>query len=176
MNLGLCLRLMGRLAEAEREHEEARRILERTVGPEFPFLAVILLDLGTLRVEQGRVPEGEALHRRALDLGERTLGPKHPDLAEGLAAVAADALRGGHPADAVALVERALALQPEDRTPRSTLAELRFTLARGLWESGGDHARALDLAARAREGYGERSARARAARAAVDAWLAARPR
>jgi tetratricopeptide (TPR) repeat protein len=174
MNLGLCLRLLGRLDEAEREHEEARRALVRAVGPEFPFLAAIDLDLGTLRLEQGRVAEGEALHRRALELAERTLGPRHPELAEALAAAADDALRQGHAADALALAERALALQPEERTPRAILASLRFTLARALWERG-DRGRARALSRRAREGYGDRSARARAARAEVDAWLAARP-
>jgi tetratricopeptide (TPR) repeat protein len=173
MNLAICLHLMGRLDEAEREHEEARRILLAVVGPEFPFLAQIDSDLGSVRVEQGRIPEGEALHRRGFELAERALGPRHPDLGDHLAAVAADALRRRRPAEAQALVERALALQPEERTPRSLLAELRFLLARALRDGGGDRARAEALARLARDGYGERSARARASRAAVDAWLAA---
>jgi tetratricopeptide (TPR) repeat protein/predicted Ser/Thr protein kinase len=171
MNLAICLRLMGRLDEAEREHAEAQRILERTVGPEYPFMAVIFQDLGTIRVARGQFAEGEALHRRALALGERVLGPRHPELADCLAALAEDALRDEHPAEAVALAERGLALQPAERTPARTLADLRFALARGLRASGGDRARARDLAQQARDGYGDRSPRARADRARADAWL-----
>jgi tetratricopeptide (TPR) repeat protein len=173
MNLAICLRLMGRLDEAEREYAEARRILERTVGSEYPYMTTILMDLGTIRVARGRPAEGEALHRRALALGERTLGPSHPELADVLVALADDALRDKRPAEAVALAERGLTLQPPERTPPRTLADLRFALARGLRESGGDRARARELAREARDGYGDRTPRARADRARVEAWLGA---
>jgi tetratricopeptide (TPR) repeat protein len=171
MNLAICLLATARTAEAEREYEEARAILESTVGPDYPFLAEILAGLGTIRVIEGRVADGVALHRRALALGERVLGPAHVDLVELIALVAEDALREGRPDEARRLAERALALQPEDRTFPRTLSDLRFTLARALWEGGTERGRARALAESARTGYGERSARARADRARVDAWL-----
>jgi tetratricopeptide (TPR) repeat protein/tRNA A-37 threonylcarbamoyl transferase component Bud32 len=175
MNLGICLRLMGRAEEAERALEEARRILEKTVGPDYLFFSTIFSELGTLRVDQGRLAEGEALHRRALAVGERAVGPEHPDLADTLGLVAEDALRAGHPVEAVALVTRALALQPPERSRPRALADLRFTLARALWDADQDRPRARALAGQARDGYGERSPRARAQVARVDAWLGAHP-
>jgi tetratricopeptide (TPR) repeat protein len=175
MNLGIVLRSMGRSAEAERDYEVARDILERTAGPDQPFLATVFGDLGTIRIGAGKVSEGEALHRRALALAERTLGEQHPDVADQLALVAEDALRDGHPEEARALAERALRLPLDERFAARLLADLRFTLARALGPEPGDRARARTLAAQARDGYGQRSPRARADRARVEAWLAAHP-
>jgi len=61
--------------------------------------------------------------------------------------------------------------QPAERTPPRTLADTRFALARALREGGGDRARARELAVQARDGYGDRTARARSDRGRAEAWL-----
>ena len=52
----------------------------------------------------------------------------------------------GKPAEALPLLERAVAMTPPKTSDPNTVAIFEFQLARALWASGGDHARALSLA------------------------------
>ena len=54
----------------------------------------------------------------------------------------------------------------------SRRAETRFALARSLWETNRDRARARSLAEQAREGYAKSTVKAKAAE--VSNWLRAR--
>jgi uncharacterized iron-regulated protein len=82
-------------------------------------------------------------------------------------------LKLGRATEALAPLERALALGEAHAVAPVELAETRFVLARALWDSRQDTARARELARKA-EGALEQPG-TEALRARVQAWLAARP-
>jgi hypothetical protein len=83
----------------------------------------------------------------------------------------------GQTAEAIAPLEDAVRLRAaEEPADRAELGQSRFGLARALWATGGDHARARALAVAARADLATVGPRAAADLASVDAWLAARPR
>lgn len=51
--------------------------------------------------------------------------------------------------EAVALLQRALAIRETKATPARALAETRFVLAKALWSSKSERARAIELAKQA---------------------------
>jgi hypothetical protein len=79
----------------------------------------------------------------------------HPDLSLALAKVARALLGLGRGKDARATAERALAALDPTKASALTLARTRFILARALWETAGDRARARELAVQARNSYAE---------------------
>jgi hypothetical protein len=86
----------------------------------------------------------------------------------GIAALAAgDAVR------AVRELEQAEAVLATVRRDPSRLADVRFALARALWTTEGDRARAKSLARAAREGLAVASVKGKESRLrAIDGWLA----
>ena len=61
----------------------------------------------------------------------------------------------GHFPEAVEKLERALKLATAEAGLPSEVGEIQFALARALWGEGKDRARALSLAAKAKENYKE---------------------
>ena len=82
-------------------------------------------------------------------------------------------LRAGQAARARTSLERALSIAAahEDDMELSQVAELRFALAQALWPAPGERKRAVELAARARDGFKEEGGRYRKDAAEVAAWL-----
>jgi hypothetical protein len=105
---------------------------------------------------------------------EKALGPDHPQTAQTLGLLGAARLGQRKAAQALPLLERAAALEVKHKVDALELSRTRFSLARALWESGGDRGRAKALAAEAREGNVAAGPAARRELAAVETWLQAR--
>lgn len=169
---------LGELEEAHALYERSLALNERAYGPDHHRVAGSLKNLAWSHWKAGRLEEARPPAERALELNEKTLGPDHPEVAASAIIVAEIALSQGQPAAPIPLLERALASLGRDAPPE-LLAEVRFVLARALWDapsaSGRDRPRSMELAELALEGT-----RAIAARPTeidpLQRWLAARRR
>ncbi|MCY1013552.1 serine/threonine-protein kinase [Nannocystis pusilla] len=166
--LGSALAALGRPDEAREAHERALALREQTLGPESPHLALALNGLGRALRDLGRFEAARLHHERALALQEQALGPLHPNLAATLLGLAELELALGRPTQALPLLERALPLAPVEER-----ANVQLALARALWESQQDRARARSLATEAEAHWRELGHQPNLARAAL--WLATHP-
>jgi tetratricopeptide (TPR) repeat protein/predicted Ser/Thr protein kinase len=174
--LGTVLDHLGRREEALAELRRGLALAEAALGPDHPELSMYFNNIGEELLELDRYDEASQQLRRALALAEKGLGPTHPDLAYELNGLGLAALGLRRPLEALPFLERALTLREREgeRIEPALLAGTRFLLARALWESGQDRARARALATRARATYAADSARGThpGRLAEVDAWLA----
>ncbi|WP_170136275.1 tetratricopeptide repeat protein [Nannocystis exedens] len=169
----------GKFAEARGYFARALPIWEKSRGPDSRRVADVQVRLGHVATSEGHHDEARAGLERALAVYEGTLAPDHPDIAAALLPLGKALIGEGKPVAAVPLLERALAIRGAREGDPVDLAELRFTLARALWDSpdgqGRDRTRAWELARLARPPLataGERTARTLDA---LDAWVRARP-
>jgi len=79
----------------------------------------------------------------------------------------------GRAAEAIAPLERAIKIA-EPSQKASDLARPRFALARALWDSGGDRARATDPAKQARAGFAAEGPNEKRRMARMKAWFTAK--
>jgi serine/threonine-protein kinase len=116
-----------------------------------------------------KTAEAGAAH--SLAILEKTFGPNHPGLTENLVILGDSKMGLGKATEAVPLYERALSLSLPMVIPPDVYAQTQFRLAKALWESNGDRARAKDLAAKSEtvlaDGKHDKE------HAEVTAWLAA---
>jgi serine/threonine protein kinase/tetratricopeptide (TPR) repeat protein len=167
--LGAVLGRQGKTDEALEVLRRAVGAAEKGRGPEHPDVALPCNTLGQVLVEAGRPTEALGYFERALRLRESKLGSWHPELAFPLTGQGEALLKLGRPAEALGPLERALTVRLSRPVPAKELAETRFALARALWESRGDMARARRLAQEAERALvhpGTESLRAR-----IQAWL-----
>src|SRR5207245_772931 len=73
-----------RYAEAEPLFKRALAIVEKTLGPNHPLVASMLINLAERYREQNRYKEVEPLYLRALEIQQDALGPGHPELGKSL--------------------------------------------------------------------------------------------
>ncbi|MFY0562532.1 tetratricopeptide repeat protein [Archangium lansingense] len=171
--LGSALWRDGKTDEALTVLPRAVEAAERARGPEHPDVAAPSSTLGLVLVDAGRPTEALRHFERALALREQALGAQHPELAVPLTGRGEALLKLGRATEALAPLERALALRETHAVAPVELAETRFALARALWDSRQDTARARELAQKASsvlEQPGTEALRTR-----VQTWLAARP-
>ncbi len=93
------------------------QILEASLSPDHPNVAIALNNLAGLLYADGRTDEAEPLFRRALAIWEHCLGPDHPNVASALnnlAGLLQDTNRLG---EAEPLYRRALAIDEESYGP-----------------------------------------------------------
>jgi tetratricopeptide (TPR) repeat protein/predicted Ser/Thr protein kinase len=173
-NLGGALVVQGKHAEAEAVFRHALRLRLAALGPEHPSVAFVRDNLGSALSALGRREESEAEYREALRVREKTLAPEHPQLAVSRHNLAALLRERGRAGDALALAEGAWAVRQRDGTAPQARAETAFLLARLLWHTGGDRARARALAERAAQAYGEAGEAHAAERDAATSWLRGR--
>lgn len=94
-HLGVLYQRLGNYAEAEKLHNLALEITEKTLGSEHRNVATVLYDFAWLHFSQGRHLEAEKLFKRARTIQEILLGPKHLDVANTLSALASLYLEQG---------------------------------------------------------------------------------
>ncbi len=163
--------------EAAAGFERAVAVAEASLGPDHPMLAECLDGLGEAVAELGEYERAVKLHERALAIKDKALQPDNPQLLYTLVGLGDALLKQPHPdpARAAAVLERALALPSTGFDDDA--AEVEFGLARALAQGGKSHARAHDLATRARDTF-RKNATLPAEKqmlAEVEAWLAANP-
>jgi tetratricopeptide (TPR) repeat protein len=172
VNIGMNFSDRGKYEEAIAQFRRSLAILEKMLGTEHPDLSWSLNDLGDALWHQGKYQEALGYHRRALAIQEKALGPEHPDLRNSLTGLGKALLGLGTARSAVAPLERALLLAKRTPDRSNDVAEAEFALARALWDSAQDRARAKTLAAEALAAYKAAGLRGRRDIPIVEAWLA----
>jgi serine/threonine protein kinase/tetratricopeptide (TPR) repeat protein len=151
--LGSIHQRRGAWTDAQRAHERALAICEKAFGPEHPKVARALAKLADVLIAQRSHDEAERLLQRTLAIRTKTLGSDDPDVAATLAALGSNAGARGRHVEAVERYERALAIIEKSADVPMAIARTRFGLARALWETHRDDARALALTRRAIETF-----------------------
>ena len=165
--------MLGRYEESRRNHELALKIFEQSMPADHPMVATGLDNLGSALQGLERYEEARPLHERAVPIWEK-LGDGHPDLAISLKDLARALIGLERHRDAVVALERSVSIFNSLEIDPAERGQARFLLAQSLVRSGGDPARATELARQARADYQEAGDKSREQLSAVDAWLAER--
>ena len=173
-NLGTLMQEMGRQAEARRLLLRARELWEKALGPEHPKVASAVLNLAKVDLAEGRTQAALTGFQRALAVRRKALGPEHPKVVTSLTLVGEATLRVHGPRAALEPLEQAVALAARVELPPMDRGKALFTLARALWESGGDRQRALALAREAQQAYAKTPQLVPAEARELESWLARR--
>ena len=120
----------------------------------------------------GRYREARRSFEGARIIWERELGLDHRNLAYALTGIGESYLDERDPVPAVAPLERAWKIREAKESDPVRRGATRFALARALWDSERDPARAVVLARGARDAYAQANDKAKVSD--IDAWLAAR--
>jgi eukaryotic-like serine/threonine-protein kinase len=168
-NLSVVLTALGRNQEALEHVDRSIEILENGLGAGHPDLATQLNNRGEILNALGRSRDARASFEKARIIWERELGLNNRNLAYALTGIGVSYLSDGDAASAIVPLERAFKIREAQETDPSRRAETRFALARALWESGRDRARAHTLALEARASYAKAEIKVKLAE--VDSWL-----
>ena len=163
LRLGSALDAADRFEGAERPLRRAGALYEKKEGT-----AGALLALGRALRHRGRFVEAIELYRQSAEMFR-----DHPLEARALYGVGACHLGSNQAARAIAPLERALAIETRATGNRVDRAAMQFDLARALWLTKRERARAGELAKTAREGFADSPQHAKE-REEVATWLAAR--
>jgi len=140
----------GRTAEALPLAQHALAIREMADGPTHPDVGAALTLLGNILCLQQEYTRAAALQERALAIAEGKFGADHDQTAEALEGLGRARLGLHDTTGAIAALERAYAIFVKLNENPTYRGECAFHLARALWDSGRDRARALELADKAR--------------------------
>jgi tetratricopeptide (TPR) repeat protein/predicted Ser/Thr protein kinase len=175
-SLGSAALVSGDYAQARVYYERAQVLLDKLVGRNHPQSAALIANLGEVARKEGDFEGGRAQQERAREILEATVGPKHPALILVQTELGKALLGLERPAEAIPELERALALFDEFGGDPLTLPDIRFTLARALWDANAreGRARARALALLAVDSYTQAGPASAEALAEVEAWLAQR--
>ena len=152
-NIAVELAGLARNQEALTHVDRAVALIENGLGASHPDLATQLNNRGEILDALGRQREARQSFERAQVIWERELGLEDRNLAYALTGIGVTYLAENDPGSALAPLERAYKIREAHEVDRSRRAETRFALARSLWETNRDRARARTLAEQAREGY-----------------------
>jgi tetratricopeptide (TPR) repeat protein len=163
---------LGRNEEALANNLRAQDIAAHAYGPATPEITSLLSNEGEVLVALGRAREAVPIFEHALELWPAGEKGDQMFVAFPLTGLGQAHLALGQPARALAPLERALRLREGGNDP-APLSETRFALARALWDSRGDRARARRLAEEARAADARAAGpEAKAEAERIDAWLA----
>jgi tetratricopeptide (TPR) repeat protein/predicted Ser/Thr protein kinase len=175
-NYGNVLHEMGDNEAGLVALRRARAIWEHAYGAGSRMIAMPLNNEGEILNTLGRPREAIPVFQRTLEVMEASdIDPSSAWLPYPLTGMGQSLLALGRPGEAVGPLERALVIRDRIETFPLPRGETRFALARALWDSGGDRARARALAKSARAEYESATSAAKTV-AEIDAWLAAHGR
>ncbi|HWM87180.1 MAG TPA: tetratricopeptide repeat protein, partial [Kofleriaceae bacterium] len=146
VNLGNVELLAGQPAEAIKHYERALGMEEAALGPEHLQISASLMNLGAAHEAAGQLMRAERTYSRALGIRRKHLDEHHALVGESLGSVGLVELARGRITRAAEDLERAVTVAEQSRTDGERLGQLRFGLARALWRTGRDQARARKLA------------------------------
>jgi len=170
LDLATAQRARGRRAEALPHLQRALALAEKQMGPEAFETASALEGLAAWHQEGGQHQQALAHYQRALAIRQKDSPPWHPDLFEALVGLGRCQMALNAPAQAAASLERAVALVGSPRIAPETAADVRFLLARALWDADTGRARARELATQAHGAFLQAHKAPEASQ--VTAWLA----
>jgi tetratricopeptide (TPR) repeat protein len=170
---------LDELGESEQAVEYSRRavgIMEASLGLDHPKSAIALTNYAEHLNGLGMHEEAREPAARALAVFERESDPEGLHVTYPLAALGLSHIGAGGFQEAVPLLERAVRIREAKENVPARLAEVHFALARALWGSGRDPARARELAARAQQEYRQAPTTPATMRelGAIERWLSAR--
>jgi serine/threonine protein kinase/tetratricopeptide (TPR) repeat protein len=171
-NLAITLAETGNYKGALDHVERAVDMMERGLGAAHPDVALQLENRGEILNGIGRPYEARKSFEAARNIWERELGPESRSLASALTGIGISQIAEGDASSAVVSLERALRIREITERDQTKKAETDFNLARALWESNKDRARARALAARAKQEYVQAALKPKVIE--VDQWLRAR--
>ncbi|HLL25390.1 MAG TPA: tetratricopeptide repeat protein, partial [Kofleriaceae bacterium] len=166
-NLGQTMQERGALRDAREYLERALAIRERALGADDPQVARTAANLGYLLLDEKSYEAALAMFTRVGQILEKRIGTDNPARSDDLAGVGLAYLGLGKSVEAIAPLTRAAELGG-DGDPLN-LASIHAALARALYTSGRDRARATTLARTARAALAD--AGEQAAVADIDRWL-----
>ena len=169
--LGNVLFDMGRGNEAVDQYARVLAIQRAKLAPDHPKVIETIIDLAEGRRVAGHAAAALDDYRQALALTEHAPALQRY-VPYALTGIGDSELDLGAAAKATEPLTRALAFREALPADDIDLARTRFALARALALSGGNQARARELAEAARSGYTADRPAARAGRAQIEAWLA----
>jgi tetratricopeptide (TPR) repeat protein/predicted Ser/Thr protein kinase len=169
IQLGLTLGHLGRYAEAAAPLGRAEAITARALGPDHVRVMPAVIARGDLLMLQSRWRDAAALYERAIPILESSQGAGDA-LASAVSSLCRAQVELQRPARALAPLER-LASKLGDQPPELRGA-IQQSLARALWDTGGDRARARELATQAWTGARAIADAGRDDRARLERWLA----
>jgi len=170
-NLGNVLQRRGKYDEARRCYQRSLAINERALGADHLSVALVHGSLGVMLAQQGLYEEGRSYLERALGIKERSLPGDHPSVAHALDNLAKILRHQGKHDEARALYERSVEICEANAVPPRDLARARFSLAKELWASKRDRARAIDLTQKARDAYAAAGKGSEKELSEVETWL-----
>jgi tetratricopeptide (TPR) repeat protein len=147
----VALREAGKYAEAIALEQQELPILERAVGPDHPYVAIVLNNLGALYRYAGHYPDAEPVIKRALALEEKTYGPDNPNTAMAMSNLAGLYQDEGRYADAEPLFRRSLAIREKALGPDNIGITTGLNNLAMLYMAQGRYAEAEPLLKRALE-------------------------
>lgn len=159
---------------AEALLREALAIQEATQGRDHDDVVGVRNAVATLMMRQGRAAEAVAIFTDHVELLDKQLDPKISLLATTLYGLGGAHLAAGDADKALPVGERALEILRRNPGSAHDAALAKWVVARAVWETGGDKARALQLAREAHSALAETIERQRTAEIAE--WLAAHQR
>jgi tetratricopeptide (TPR) repeat protein len=168
--LGAALIDGGKPKEALPFLDRAEVIFRTQADPSSTQLARSITNRGDALRALGRLPEATSAYQEAILILERAPLQMEGYLGEATAGLGQTELAAGDLRDALGHLENAFKLVSKVSYPPLGIASVEFSLARALWEGGGDRDRALVLARAARRVFLAHES-ARSLREA-DAWLA----
>jgi tetratricopeptide (TPR) repeat protein len=151
LDLGYVLVGRGDFAGASAQYRLGIAARSKALGADHPDTLSARTSLAEALIVAGHGAEARAELQPIVLATEAKLGKASPALIAPLTLLARCEVDGGHAAIAAPIAERALALALplgiKGELDPEALAVVRFELARALWDSGGDRARAGELAA-----------------------------
>jgi tetratricopeptide (TPR) repeat protein len=171
-NIGRILGIRGEYEEALAFERRSLEVAEKSRGAEHPDVGWALFETADVLRLQGKYDEALSYYRRTIAVWERLLGPRHRHLALPLTGIGRVELDRHRPALALPPLEQALALRRGEPGDPAENADTQFALARALWQSGNDRARARELATGAQAEYEHAATKSKGELAEVGQWLA----
>jgi tetratricopeptide (TPR) repeat protein len=173
-NLGLLSYRQRKWDEARTHFAVAVAIREKRLGMNDRTLVPYLRYISGALVEQRRHEEALPHIRRAAEIMLLQPDDSRRHWTATLNDLGATYLEAGRPLEALAPLERAWAGWERAEPRPGQRTQTRFLLARALWESGKDRARAMRLAREAKEEAAKDGAPSAALLERIGAWLAER--
>ncbi|WP_223785433.1 serine/threonine-protein kinase [Myxococcus sp. AS-1-15] len=170
-NLGVLRLQQGDYRLSEEHFRQLLAIREELFGPQHPILISTLRLLGRALMRQQRHEEVLPFFQRAVDLQLALPDDADERWTASLLDLGSVYLLLHRPAEAIAPLERAVAGWEHARPLPGQRTDARFMLARALWESGRDRARAARLATEAKQ-LAILDGAPQPLRERIDTWLA----
>jgi tetratricopeptide (TPR) repeat protein len=170
-NIGNVYLAQGKYDEALAQYRTSLALKETGLGAQHPGVAASLANIGAILNKQGKFDEALVSLQRALAIKEAALGPQHPSLIATLVEIGLSELGKHQPAAALEAFNRAFAFPAASQARPIDFAELKFGLARALWDTHRDRPRALQLAEQARAVYAAAGVDGKKELAQVEVWL-----